>query len=182
MGSLSFAQVTIERTEWGQQSIKALVAQGEAFKHSCALLPNALGNLLFLLIRSVCAKQPLWGLVAVVSGHSSAPIEVSGQISIDFKWSSPRLFGVFSVFPNKKFFLLKLWHHMMQPTVKSMPLVCTDVQIHRSDFLSDNNISLWHSNHGSWTLQDKKPLEKASGFREESMFQQLSIREINHFK
>lgn len=87
--SLSFAQLTIKRTEWGQQSIKVLMAQGEAFKHSYALLPNALGNLLFLLISSVCANQPLWGLVVVISGPSSAPTEVSGQISIDFKMKQP---------------------------------------------------------------------------------------------
>lgn len=65
--------------------MKVLMAQGEAFKHSYALLPNALGNLLFLLIRSVCANQPLRDLVVIMLGPSSAPTEVSSQISIDFK-------------------------------------------------------------------------------------------------
>lgn len=46
--SLSFSQLTVKRTEWGQQSIKVPVAQGEAFKCLYALLPTALGNVLFL--------------------------------------------------------------------------------------------------------------------------------------
>lgn len=61
------------------------MAQGEAFRHSYALLPNALGNLLILLIRSVCANQPFWGPVVVILGASSTLTEVSGQISADFK-------------------------------------------------------------------------------------------------
>lgn len=83
--SLSFSQLTIKRTEWGQQSIEVPVAQGEAFKYLHALLPTALGNVLFLVIRSVCVHRPLWGHAVLVLGPNSAPTEVSGRISVDFK-------------------------------------------------------------------------------------------------
>lgn len=61
------------------------MAQGEAFKCLYALLPAALGDVLFLVIRSVCVHQPLWGHAVVVLGPNSVPTEVSGRISVDFK-------------------------------------------------------------------------------------------------
>lgn len=74
---------------------------------------------------------------------------------------------------------------MMQPAVKMMLLVRTEVQKRRSDFSAIMIILCGTVSMGAESLQDRKPLEKActntSGFREEIMFQQLNIRGINHF-
>lgn len=86
------------------------------------------GTYYFFRNKCLCKSGSLGLSGLTVLGANSVPTELHVQISVDFKWSSPGLFGGFSIFLTKKLFSLNLWHHMMQPTVKMMLLVCIDVK------------------------------------------------------
>lgn len=145
------------------------MAQGKACKYLYALLPTVLGNLLFLLIRCACVNEPLWGHAAVVLGSNSAATEVSDWISIDFRSSSPGLFGIICIFPTKKLFSLSsdiTWCNPLKNYVFSV-YRCTEVE---EWFFSVIMIVLCGIvSTRAESLQDRKPLMKAcantSGFQ-----------------